>query len=174
MNENERLRAALEAARIPHHQCDGDPWYSCPKSEEGHICPDDSKGLDCTCPCNCGADEHNARIDEALAKYIISADKAAPGADESCLVVMAKCETREEAQALCRQLDAAPDLLAACKTGLELYDELAVETNPLACAARHGPDYEPPSWQEWNEMCLEVRGILQAAIAKAEGQPPPS
>jgi len=81
---------------------------------------------------------------------------------------------RKACNELAAQVLATPDLLAACKTGLELYDELAVETNPLACAARHGPDYEPPSWQEWNEMCLEVRGILQAAIAKAEGQPPPS
>ena len=54
-----RLRAALEAAKIPHYVCD-DCFYSCPKSGE---CCDDT--ADQT-KCNCGADAHNAKIDEAL------------------------------------------------------------------------------------------------------------
>lgn len=55
--ERDKLRAALEASRIPHHICD-DSWFSCPKSDDGE--PDKQ------CECNCGADAHNARIDAAL------------------------------------------------------------------------------------------------------------
>ncbi len=55
-----RLRAALEAAKIPHHVCVQDGWYSCPKSGE---CLDDMMDPN---KCYCGADAHNAKIDEAL------------------------------------------------------------------------------------------------------------
>lgn len=57
----ELLRAALVAAKVPHLVVDGDCWFSCPKSGE---CCDDTAPED---KCNCGADEHNARIDAALA-----------------------------------------------------------------------------------------------------------
>ena len=57
--EIRRLRAALEAARRPHYVCE-DCWYSCPKS--GYCCNDETPPN----KCNCGADEHNAKIDEAL------------------------------------------------------------------------------------------------------------
>lgn len=53
------MRAALEEARIGHLSCD-DGWYSCPKSTEGCLNPEDGQN------CTCGADEHNARIDAAL------------------------------------------------------------------------------------------------------------
>lgn len=56
--ENERLRAALNAARRDHVSCD-DGWYSCPMHPDG--CLDES-----ATGCNCGADEHNAAIDIAL------------------------------------------------------------------------------------------------------------
>lgn len=56
----QRLRAALEAAKRTHHVCVEDCWYSCPKS--GECCNDtEPEGI-----CNCGADDHNAKIDEAL------------------------------------------------------------------------------------------------------------
>ncbi len=59
VNEIDRLRAALNAARRGHVSCD-DCWYSCPKSEDG--CCNDQEGD----KCNCGADAHNAAIDAAL------------------------------------------------------------------------------------------------------------
>ena len=50
----------MEAAekRTHHYECE-DPWYSCPKSENG--CADDRMGPECTC----GADE----MREALAAF---------------------------------------------------------------------------------------------------------
>jgi hypothetical protein len=53
------LREKMELLRQSHYVCD-DCWYSCPKS--GQCCND-------TSPhdyCNCGADRHNAIIDEIL------------------------------------------------------------------------------------------------------------
>lgn len=59
MLENSKLRAALLAAKISHLVVDSDGWYSCPAS--GECLDDTSDGK-----CNCGADEHNAKIDAAL------------------------------------------------------------------------------------------------------------
>jgi hypothetical protein len=69
-----RLRSALEAARIPHLRVEGDPWYSCPVAyREDYDDPLDPittcqqcDGKPCNHGCNCGAEQHNARIDEAL------------------------------------------------------------------------------------------------------------
>lgn len=50
-----------------HDVCD-DPWYNCPKCEEG--CPDVSKGTNCTC----NADRHNEQVQDCynkLVKYLI-------------------------------------------------------------------------------------------------------
>ncbi len=55
-----RIAESLPSLRRKHDQCD-DPWYSCPKSEDG--CINESLPKDY---CNCGADAHNARIDTAL------------------------------------------------------------------------------------------------------------
>lgn len=60
------LRALLLSLRRSHSLVDEDCWYSCPKAtysdgDIGYCGPD--KGN----PCNCGADEHNARIDAYLA-----------------------------------------------------------------------------------------------------------
>ena len=59
-DDNERLRAALLAAKIPHHVCVEDGWYSCPKSGE---CLDDMSD---PTKCYCRADAHNAKIDAAI------------------------------------------------------------------------------------------------------------
>ena len=56
---NTLLLQALEAAKIEHHECDGDPWFSCPLSEQG--CADETRE-----GCTCGADKHNERIDKAI------------------------------------------------------------------------------------------------------------
>ena len=55
----ERLRFALIAAKRAHYVCD-DCFYSCPKS--GECCDQDADPE----KCYCGADAHNAKIDEAL------------------------------------------------------------------------------------------------------------
>ena len=57
--ENKRLRVFIDTkCRRIHYECE-DCWYSCPKSEDG-CCNDNVEG------CTCGADDWNARIDEAL------------------------------------------------------------------------------------------------------------
>ena len=62
MDKDKALRMALEALennRQTHNYCE-DTWYSCPKHEEG--CANESEGDEC----NCGADEANAEIDNAI------------------------------------------------------------------------------------------------------------
>ena len=49
----------LEVSRRSHLYCE-DPWYSCPKHEDG--CANDLEGDEC----NCGADEENEKIDQAI------------------------------------------------------------------------------------------------------------
>jgi hypothetical protein len=65
------LRELIDALRRHHTYCE-DCWYSCPKATEG--CCDDSQGEDC----NCGADEHNARVDAALDALVVRAGKEQP------------------------------------------------------------------------------------------------
>lgn len=50
---------ALETSRRSHYYCQ-DTWYSCPKDPDG--CANDSEGDEC----NCGADEINKVIDNAI------------------------------------------------------------------------------------------------------------
>ena len=74
MTKDEALRLALEVLknnRRTHHYCE-DTWYSCPKHEDG--CANDSEGDEC----NCGADEANAEIDQA----IIAGEAALEAKDE--------------------------------------------------------------------------------------------
>lgn len=60
-----RLLKLKELAILGHFWVDGDNWYSCPKAPYG--CADDSAGAEC----NCGADKHNAKVEE-LYKDIIN------------------------------------------------------------------------------------------------------
>ena len=53
------LRSVLEESRPWHVYCE-DPWFSCPKAEDG--CANDADGDDC----NCCADEKNTAIDAVL------------------------------------------------------------------------------------------------------------
>lgn len=68
MYASKELIEAIEALRRPHLDLDEDCYYSCPKaphwSGEGSAsCNDDAKARgDCTC----GADIHNAKVDELL------------------------------------------------------------------------------------------------------------
>ena len=60
---NELIEELGKLAIRPHFWVDMDNWYSCPKAPEG--CADDSWPKD---ECNCGADEHNAKVEALLAK----------------------------------------------------------------------------------------------------------
>lgn len=53
-------------------------------------------------------------------------------------------------------------LVEAVKGAIWLYDEMAM--SPLEAAAKHGPDYTPPS----DEDCLEVRKALQDALSSVQ------
>jgi hypothetical protein len=52
------------------------------------------------------------------------------------------------------------ELEKACRAARDFYDRLALSS--LEAAARYGPGYIPPT----DEECLEVRGILEAALGK--------
>jgi cytochrome c1 len=53
------LKALLREGKSSHHDCE-DYWYSCPKAKDGY--GDASQGDKCIC----GADEWNAKIEEAI------------------------------------------------------------------------------------------------------------
>lgn len=55
------LEALRKLARRSHYHCE-DPWYSCPKAEDGSA--NDAKGNDC----DCGADDHNANVELVFAE----------------------------------------------------------------------------------------------------------
>lgn len=57
MSQRERVYEILEELRRSRDQCE-DCWYSCPKS--GDCCNDNQKHDEC----NCGADRHNALVEE--------------------------------------------------------------------------------------------------------------
>lgn len=50
----------LEKLRRTHYTCDGDCWFSCPKSEDG--CCDEYAGENC----NCGAEQYNELLDKII------------------------------------------------------------------------------------------------------------
>ena len=57
------LVEALKSLRRSHYINEGDPWYSCPAATGDYACSNDNAAPGC----NCGADDDNRRIDEALA-----------------------------------------------------------------------------------------------------------
>jgi len=52
----------------------------------------------------------------------------------------------------------------AIKDAAKLYDELAIMTDPLGSAVKYGPDFEPPTEEEWRESILEMRKALDDAL----------
>lgn len=56
---NHVAEGTMHPLKREHYTCE-DCWYSCPLSEDG-CCDGRSRG------CNCGADEHNKKVDELLA-----------------------------------------------------------------------------------------------------------
>lgn len=63
-----RISSLIEQARQEHFLSDEDCWYACPKS--GNCC-DPAKPKD---QCNCGADAHNAWIDELKKEFSLLVD----------------------------------------------------------------------------------------------------
>ena len=59
-DEIERLRKALESARMPHLICSGE---GCCDTDVGE-------------KCNCGADQHNAIIDAVLGRFVVYDEQA--------------------------------------------------------------------------------------------------
>lgn len=66
MNTNlpDLLRKLVALAHREHFNCEMDTFYGCPLSVDG--CSDDNQGPDC----NCGADEHNAEVQEVVAAIL--------------------------------------------------------------------------------------------------------
>jgi len=62
----EKLSSLKALALMSHYYCE-DCWYSCPKAEDG--CCNDAYKKD---ECNCGADEHNKRVEELWNEIIAS------------------------------------------------------------------------------------------------------
>lgn len=60
---NQLIEELAKLAHRSHFWVDGDNWYSCPKAPDG--CDDESKPKNV---CDCGADEHNAKVDALLAQ----------------------------------------------------------------------------------------------------------
>jgi hypothetical protein len=66
----------LDALKLPHLIVEGDCWFSCPAAryEDGRrACCNDNAGD----RCNCGADEHNARVEE-LRSLVLRVESAPP------------------------------------------------------------------------------------------------
>lgn len=62
MKKIEELITRLgELAYVSHRYCEEDSWYSCPKATGG-CSASEYVGT----KCNCGADSHNAEVDEVL------------------------------------------------------------------------------------------------------------
>ena len=59
----DEMVASLNQLKLKHHECP-DPWYSCPKSGE---CANDEADENI---CNCGADAHNQKVDDAIANLL--------------------------------------------------------------------------------------------------------
>lgn len=57
------LVEALKSLRRSHYINEDDPWYSCPAATGDYACSNDNAAPGC----NCGADDENRRINDALA-----------------------------------------------------------------------------------------------------------
>ncbi len=62
-----RLRQVIESLRIEHLYIEADTYYSCPKTPDYLTCDEPQRIEDKGAVCTCGADEHNQRVDEAIA-----------------------------------------------------------------------------------------------------------
>lgn len=67
----EEICAELDTLRLPHYICEEDCWYTCPANncnedatKEYHYTCCNEQAEDGDFTCNCGADTHNAKIDQ--------------------------------------------------------------------------------------------------------------
>ena len=67
MNTDKIIELLGELAIREHVLRDDDPWYSCPKAEDGSANP--AWGKD---ECSCGVDEHNAKVMMLIKQYKIA------------------------------------------------------------------------------------------------------
>ena len=63
----ENLASLKDLALMSHYYCE-DSWYSCPKAADG--CAKDNDG-----ECDCGADEHNAKVLKLYADLMMELSK---------------------------------------------------------------------------------------------------
>jgi len=83
---NDAIRTIREAlVKRKHYECE-DGWYSCPMSTEG--CLNESEDETCTC----GASEHNALVDSALAALDKLAVEPSEDARDIAMTIMAHQE----------------------------------------------------------------------------------
>ena len=61
----DNLIELIESLRVQHYHVEDDCWYSCAADPE---CCDRDRKRQTGGRCDCGADEHNRRVDEALAE----------------------------------------------------------------------------------------------------------
>ena len=59
--ERDLIQQLAGLAKREHYTCEEDSWYNCPRSEGGSA--NDNAGEEC----DCGADEHNAKVDAICA-----------------------------------------------------------------------------------------------------------
>jgi len=69
MDKLRSLIIGLAAKSQRQHNCCVDGWYSCPKNADG--CLDPSAGDEC----NCGTDQHNTKVSEALTEILELMDR---------------------------------------------------------------------------------------------------
>ena len=67
-------------AKREHYTCEEDSWYNCPQSEGGSA--NDNAGEEC----DCGADEHNAKVD-AICALLFQPEPEGP-TDEELLAAL--------------------------------------------------------------------------------------
>ena len=69
VNNHDALVDGLLASKIAHYECEDDPFFSCHATQSSISHYDDPQISYKPEPiCNCGADAHNKRIDDLMAK----------------------------------------------------------------------------------------------------------
>jgi hypothetical protein len=79
MNNLEQLCAEIATLARRNHYCCEDSWYTCPKADGGSS--NEQKGYEC----DCGADEHNAKVDTLLATLAQLKTKTTPTHQETTM-----------------------------------------------------------------------------------------
>ena len=89
----ETLRAAGQ--RRWHVGLEWDTWENCPKHPEGCSNPEHEEGA-----CTCGADEHNAAVDEAAKALVAEIESPSMSPDLQALLARTKILSQEDLKEL--------------------------------------------------------------------------